>query len=396
MKNSRLRFRASLVIAFVIAAAIASSHLRADTGSCGAASVSVPFIDVAGNQFFCHIAEAYVCGLTNGTTANTYSPHDMVPREQMAAFITRAQDSALRRGSRRAALNQWATPQSINPEAMTTVGQDPQGLQSDGADIWVANFLSDTVSRVRASDGKLLETWTGAVDASAVLVAQGRIYVAGSLAGKLYRIDPKQPAGAVTVIASNLGAPISLTWDGVFIWTVSYITGGITKVNPETWTTQTFTAVSGPRFILFDGESLWVDAYSNSSGKLHKLNPDGSIALTIDLNTDALPQEPVFDGTNIWVPSGSSQASSEITVVRAGSGAIIATLTGNGLNTPNGTAFDGQRILVTNGGGQAVSLWRAADLAPLGAFPLVSSSPSFACSDGVNFWISCSGKIARF
>jgi hypothetical protein len=395
MTTRRYSFRASLVITIVIGLTIAASQLRADTGTCGAASVGVPFTDVAGNQFFCQIAEAYVCGLTNGTTATTYSPSEMVPREQMAAFITRAQDSALRRGSRRAALNQWATPQSINPEAMTTVGQDPQGLQSDGADIWVANYLSDTVSRVRASDGKLLDTWTGAVDATGVLVAQGRIYVSGA-GGKLYRIDPKQPAGAVTVMASNLGALVSLTWDGVFIWTTSYITGGITKVNPETWTFQTFNAVSCPRFILFDGTNLWVDSYNNGDGHLHKLNPDGSIALTVDLNINDIPQQPVFDGTNIWVPSGGSQASSKVTVVRASTGAILATLTGNGLHLPGSVAFDGQRILVTNGGNQSVSLWRAADLTPIGSFPLVSSSPSFACSDGVNFWISCSGKIARF
>lgn len=152
--------------------------------------------------------------------------------------------------------------------------------------------------------------------------------------------------------------------------------------------------MSGPRFIFCDGTSLWVDAY-DAGGKLHKLNPDGSIALTVDLGTD-LPQLPVFDGTNIWVPTGGSQASSKITVVRAATGAIIATLTGNGMFVPNCLAFDGQRILATNGGGQAVSLWPATDLAPLGTFPLVSSSPSFACSDGINFWISCSGKIARF
>lgn len=274
MNINRRTIVTTIALSLTIFLSGAITLLRADTGACGGASTTVPFLDIAGNQFFCQIAEAYVCGLTNGTTATTYSPDDSVPREQMAAFITRAQDSALHRGSRRAALEHWATPQSITPEAMTTVGQFPSGLQSDGANVWVANNGSDTVSRVRASDGKLLETWTGAVSATAVLVAQGRIYVAGGLSGKLYRIDPKQPAGAVTVIASNLGAPISLTWDGVFIWTVSYITGSVCKVNPETGTSQTFATVSGPRYILFDGVSIWVDAFSNGNAKLYKLNPD--------------------------------------------------------------------------------------------------------------------------
>ncbi len=46
----------------------------ADTGTCGGAMVTLPFTDVAGNIFFCQIAEAYFSGLTNGTTPTTYSP----------------------------------------------------------------------------------------------------------------------------------------------------------------------------------------------------------------------------------------------------------------------------------------------------------------------------------
>ena len=68
----------------------ASSLLRADSGTCNGAGITIPFTDVAGNQFFCQIAEAYLSGLTNGTSAVTYSPHAPVPREQMAAFIVRA------------------------------------------------------------------------------------------------------------------------------------------------------------------------------------------------------------------------------------------------------------------------------------------------------------------
>ena len=75
---------------------------------------TLPFTDVMGNIFFCQIAEAYFSGLTNGTTPTTYSPSDPVLRDQMAAFVTRTQDSALRRGSRRAALGQWALPSALS------------------------------------------------------------------------------------------------------------------------------------------------------------------------------------------------------------------------------------------------------------------------------------------
>src|SRR5262249_28650081 len=148
-------------------------------------------------------------------------PSGNVTRDQMAAFITRTQDSALRRGNKRAALDQfWTTtpryPAASGDLGTTTVGTAPELAKSDGADLWVPNFLSDTVSRVRASDGKLLDTWTGADGAFAALVAMGRVFVtANTNPGKLYMIDPRQAGGPVTVVSSVLEIePAGIAFDG--------------------------------------------------------------------------------------------------------------------------------------------------------------------------------------
>jgi len=42
-------------------------------------------------------------------------------------------------------------------------GQSPLGVAFDGANIWTANFGDGTVSKLRASDGKKLGTFTRAV-----------------------------------------------------------------------------------------------------------------------------------------------------------------------------------------------------------------------------------------
>ncbi len=209
----RKKLRIALILtATIVVSLLTSTRLPADTGSCGGAPITLPFTDVMTNGFFCNIAEAFFSGLTNGTTPTTYSPSDSVPRDQMAAFITRTQDSSLRRGSKRAALQQfWTTTprydSSLGGLGTTVVGTSPLLAASDGEDVWVANNASGTVSRVRGSDGKLLETWTGAINAVGVLAAMGRVFVTGGTnPGKLYMIDPSQPAGAVTVVASNLGA----------------------------------------------------------------------------------------------------------------------------------------------------------------------------------------------
>src|SRR5262249_8672829 len=155
-------------------------------------------------------------------------PSGNVTRDQMAAFITRTQDSALRRGSERAALQQFWTTTPRYPGAdgglgTTAVGANPQLVQSDGEDLWVANEIDGTVSQVQASNGKVLNTWTGATNPVGVLVAMGRVFVTGDTnPGILYMIDPTQPAGAVTALSLGLGVdPEGIAFDGSLIWTAN-------------------------------------------------------------------------------------------------------------------------------------------------------------------------------
>jgi DNA-binding beta-propeller fold protein YncE len=390
--------RAMALVALMTIIVIASTQTRADTGTCGGQMISLPFTDVpASNVFFCSIAEAYFSALTNGTTATTYSPSANVPREQMAAFITRTLDQSLKRGSKKAALDQFWTTQGENNLGLTTLEISPSGVKPDGADLWVANQGSNTVSRVRASDARLLETWTGATTCFGVLVAMGKVFVTGDTSpGKLYQIDPTQTAGAVTTLSSSLGAfPLGIAFDGQRIWTANSGTPGsvsIITVNPTTVTTVT-TGFSHPRAILYDGANIWVT--DTGDFKLKKLNSSGAILQSVDVG--GFPDFPAFDGTNIWVPNNLSNT---VSVVRASTGVVLATLSGNGLNQPFEAAFDGERILVTNVIGGSVSLWKATDLTPIGTFSTgAGTNPLGVASDGLNFWITIDGnpgKLARF
>jgi hypothetical protein len=406
--NLRSILRAGLLIGLLATLTVASTQLEPETaGTCGGASVNLPFTDVAGGStFFCSIAAAYFSGLTNGTTATTYGPGTNVTRDQMAAFVTRTMDQSLKRGSQRAALRQFWTTQTANDLALTTVGAYPRAVESDGTDLWVAHQGSGTVSRVRASDGKLLGTWTGASNATGVLVARGKIFVIGAEdPGELYQIDPTQPAGAVTLIAYIGLYPTGIAYDGQHIWTANigyppsdHTTGSVSRVtlNPSSAPTVTnfSTGFAQPFGIIYDGANIWVTDQAN--GVLAKLDSSGNVVVSYPVGG---PQSPAFDGTNIWVPNGSNTVS----VVRATgglSGTVLATLSGNGLSGPTQAAFDGERILVTNQAGNSVSLWKASDLTPIGTFPTgANTAPFGVCSDGLNFWITfynSAGKLARF
>ena len=361
-------------------------------GLCGS------FTDVSDAAFCPFVLEIFNLGITTGTTATTYDPAANVSRLQMAAFLSRTVDGVLKRGSRRSALNRFSIPKNGDVLDVTTVGSAAAYPVADGLDIWVPNSLDASVSRVRASDGSLLGTWSGASFASGSLSAMGKIFVVGSLApGVLYRIDPRQPPSAVTTVASNLGgAPIRLAFDGASIWTANDQegAGSVSIVTPGVsipWTVTTVTAGFGAlQGVLFDGTNVWV---TSGPQALLRLDSSGTILQTVTVGTS--PFYPVFDGANIWIPD---EGADSLTVVRASNGTVLSTLTGNGMNHPWEAAFDGERVLVTNQFGDSVSLWKAADLSPIGTFPTgTSSNPLGACSDGVNFWITIRGnQLARF
>ena len=406
--KASVAIRTTLLISLMVSVTVLSTRLQADTmGSCGGVSTTVPFNDVsAGSVFFCSIAEAYFSGLTNGTGPNAFSPASNVPREQMAAFVTRTLDQSLMRGSKHAALDQFWTNQGGNSLGLTTLPASsmPQLSQSDGADVWVADSGGNRVIRVRASDGKVLDSWTGANSAVAVLCAMGKVFATGETAGgSLYQLDPSLPAGAVTTLTSSLGvSPEGIAFDGQRIW-VSNLSGSvkIITLNPFSMTTAAaaFVSVTG---IVYDGANMWVTDSDQVMQvfKLRKLDPtDGHILTSVDVGK--APRHAAFDGTNIWVPNFLDQPMnpSSVTVVRASTATVIATLTGNGLLGPAAVAFDGERILVANQSANSVSLWRASDLTPIGTFSTgAGTTPIGVCSDGLNFWISliATGKLARF
>src|SRR5271169_1897045 len=94
---------------------------------CGGTSYPFPYTDVSGvGAAFCPgIMEAYVTGISKGTTPTTFSPSETVTRVQMTTFLQRSLDQGLTRASRRAALNQWWAPQNTNSMQTINVGGAP-------------------------------------------------------------------------------------------------------------------------------------------------------------------------------------------------------------------------------------------------------------------------------
>ena len=108
------------------------------------------------------------------------------------------------------------------------VGNSPNGVAFDGANMWVTNYGSGNVTKLRASDGATLGT-----------------YAVGS-------------------------APIAIAFDGTNMWVANYFDNSVTELRASDGATLGTYAVGGnPYSIAFDGVNMWVaNANSNTVSKL--------------------------------------------------------------------------------------------------------------------------------
>ena len=308
----------ALVLALV--AVLAGGATRIVQDQCG------PFTDVT--PAFCpFVSELYYLGITAGTSATTFSPDDPLTRGQAAVFVAKGLNQSLARSSRRAALGQWWKPSYfawLQGLAITPLPDSLGPVVCDGSDVWVGGGSS--VFRVRASDGKLLDTWTIAQSATAMLAAMGRIFIVGGSnlpdSGSLYMIDPTGPAGAAAEVAVLPGIAQGLAFDGNRIWTandvsVSIIVPSATIPWPVTTITSGFQFPTG---VVFDGQRIWVT--DSGACSLFGLDASGAIQQTVNFGA---PQcaiyAPIFDGSSVLVPTGDA-----LQVVHASDGTLAATI----------------------------------------------------------------------
>ena len=121
------------------------------------------------------------------------------------------------------------SPDSAKSAAFN-VGKFPIGVICDGTNIWVANGGSNTVTKLRASDGAVLGTL-------------------------------------------NVGkSPFGVAFDGTNIWVTNEDSNNVMKLRASDGAVlDTFTVGTLPLQVLFDGANIWVtNGHSNSVSKLKR------------------------------------------------------------------------------------------------------------------------------
>jgi DNA-binding beta-propeller fold protein YncE len=148
--------RKGLVVSVMVAVICIAGQVQAQITCTGTVFNDV---DSVTQPLFCGWVELFSqLGITSGCAVNPplYCPDDFVTRGQMAVFVTKATAVPFQKNPMQIALLKWY---DAGQAATFPVGDAPIGIAFDGANIWVANFDSDNVTKLRASDGAHLGTF---------------------------------------------------------------------------------------------------------------------------------------------------------------------------------------------------------------------------------------------
>jgi streptogramin lyase len=238
------------------------------------------------------------------------------------------------------------TPTPVLTTQLISVGNQPSWLASDGTNVWVTNYADSTVTKILASTGAVLGTYS---------------------------------TGAST-------HPRGIVFDGTYLWTAN-TNGTLTQLNTSGSVVGTFTLNAGSAAwgITYDGTNIWVTDTGNST--VIKVLA-GSVIGTYSVGT--LPFGVCFDGTNIWTANQSSQ---NITKLLASSGALIGTYTvgGSSATAPYDLVSDGINIWVTDIGTDSIIKVLISSGATIATIPATGEATGIAYDGSANIYVAVSG-----
>ena len=157
------------------------------------------------------------------------------------------------------ALIRWDT--CNKPTATVPVGTYPRGVAFDGTNIWVANYVSGTVSKVDPVSNTVTATVTVGTYPEGVAIDGTNIWVTNRGSGTVSKIDPVSNAVTATVTVGD--NPQGVVFDGTNIWVTAsmlfFNPGTVSRIDPVSNTvTGTVTVGVDPVWVAFDGTNIWV------------------------------------------------------------------------------------------------------------------------------------------
>jgi YVTN family beta-propeller protein len=263
------------------------------------------------------------------------------------------------------------------------VGNHPLGLTFDGENIWAANSVDGTVSKIRARYGNIVGTFDVGTYPQYATFDGANIWVT-NYEGTVTKLRASDGALLGTFPVGS-SAEKGIAFDGTNIWVANVNANTVSKLRASDGSLLgAFPTDYHPYAILSSGTRIWVAC----EGSVTELRAgDGS-----QVGIYAIEHEPelraiVSDGHNIWVGQYATAGNPEqgITAINPRKGAVLGSV--KVPKGPSGLAFDGTYIWVSEANAGTVSIVdpvTKVDLQDIG----VGDYPDGIVFDGESIWVA--------
>lgn len=204
-----------------------------------------------------------------------------------------------------------------DPNRPYTTGAFPRAMEFDGTNVWVANWIDNSITVLDATDGSIVKTLRG----------RG-------------------------VVGQR---PVALAWDGSYMWVANWQDNRVFRLTPDgelQFAVGPSEGIQQPIALMYDGAHIWI--LNQGTGQQR-----GSVTKIVTRTLEILGSYPVgrfptgmvWDGENIWVPSGLDDT---VTVLDAASGQQVAEIEIN--NMAISIAFDGIHVWISHYDGTVIRI----------------------------------------
>ena len=286
----------------------------------------------------------------------------------------------------------WYGARSL-PSIVSNTGNGPTGICFDGSNIWVANNLAATVSKIDIKTGATLATVSVGNGPCKPCYDGYNIWVANTSWGTVTKINA---ATGVVIGSVAVGvSPSDICYDGSSVWTCNYLEHSVTKIStadgsPTIIGTYDTGIGAGPTSICSDGYSIWVG--SSAEYTLAQLN--GATGALISQSAYGPFSSICFDGTYIW---GACNNDTRIFRILASTNEIVDFIDIMGASFQS-VCYDGNSIWITDNVSALIYQVNAISNRFIKSYPAVASTYGI-CFDGVDIWASMqapTNMIQRF
>jgi len=225
-------------------------------------------------------------------------------------------------------------PQTHEVEQTIDVGDGPDGVAVNGSDVWVANSLDNTVSRVSAeTDHQEVDPTPVGNSPTGVAVGNGSVWVTNAGDGTISQLNADTGDVEHTI---DVHSPVrGIAYGANSLWVTDPVGNAVIRVPVASPNETTRIDVgSGPSAIAFGGGKVWVA--NNLAGTVSEIDP-GTSSMSGTFPVGAAPSGIAVTPDAVWV---SDEVEGTLVRVDPTTGAVAKRITLGG--RPQGvTAADG-------------------------------------------------------